>query len=126
MEYDSYLKRKESFDQNCHKEYDELWECCAKAMEAKIEARTTFESVIYNGPIKLLTEITEHSLCFEESQCEMATIYDAMRNFVNCKQKEKEGLLEHIRRLKLAREVLTSHIHRWTDSTRQETSTLKR
>ena len=112
MDYDAYLKRKEQYDQNAIKAYAELWERCTTAMKAKIEARTTYESVIYNNPISLLKAIKEHSLCFEESRYEMATIFDALKNYVNCKQKEqgKESLLDYTRRFKLSREVLTSHM----------------
>ena len=51
-------------------------------------------------------------MCFEESRCEIATIFDALKNHANCKQKEqgKESLLDCTRRFKLSREVLTSHI----------------
>ena len=112
MDYDVCLKKKEQYDQNTIKAYAELWERCTTAMKAKIEARTTYESDIYNKPIALLKAIKEHSLCFEESRYEMATIFDALKNYVNCKQKEqgKESLLDYTRRFKLSREILTSHM----------------
>ena len=49
---------------------------------------------------------------FEEFRYKMATIFDALKNYVNCKQKEqgKESLLDYTRRFKLSREVLTSHM----------------
>ena len=60
----------------------------------------------------LIKAIKEHSLCFEESRYEMATIFDALKNYVNCKQKEqgKESLLDYTRRFKLSREILMSHV----------------
>ena len=81
-------------------------------MKAKLEARTTFESEIFNDPIMLIKAIKQHSLCFEESRYEMATIYDATKNYVNCKQKEqgKESLLDYTRRFKLSRDLMTSRM----------------
>ena len=58
-------------------------------MKAKLEARTTFELHVCNDPVMLIKEIKEHSLCFEESTYEMATIPNAIRNCINCKQKEQ-------------------------------------
>lgn len=88
MDYDVCLKRKEQCDQNAIKAYAELWQHCATAMKAKIEARSTYESITCNDPIPLLKAIKEQSLCFEESRCEMAKLFDALKNYVNCKQKE--------------------------------------
>ena len=59
MEYDVHLKRKETHEQNLHKAYAELLERCTMAMKAKLEARTTFESVVHNNPIMLIKAIKE-------------------------------------------------------------------
>ena len=114
MECDVRLKRKEKCEQNLHKACAELRERCTTAMKAKLEAMTTFESVTCNNLIVIVKAIKEHSLCFEESRKEMVTIFDALKNHVNCKQKEqgKESLLDCTRRFKLSRKVLTSH---WVD-----------
>ena len=112
MTHVSREKRKEQRDQNEIKAYAELWKRRATAMKAKIEARTTYESDTCDNPISPLKAIKEYSLCFEESRCEMATIFYALKNCVNCRQKEqgKESLLDHTRRFKLSREVLTLHM----------------
>ena len=89
MEYDVCLKRKELYDQNLHKAYEESWERCATAMKAKLEARTTFVSNMCNDPVTLIKATKEHSLCFEESRYEMAKISDGIRNCINFKQKEQ-------------------------------------
>ena len=36
----------------------------------------------------------------------MAVIFDTLKNYANCKQKEKELLLDHVQRFKLSWEVL--------------------
>ena len=79
IEHDVCLKRKETCRQNIHKAYVELWECYATAMKGNLEARTTFESVTCNNTIVLVKEIKEHSLCFEESRCEIAKFFDAIK-----------------------------------------------
>ena len=79
-------------------------------MKAKIEARTDYESKIYNDPIELIKAIKEHALNYEESRYEMAIIFDALKAFVNCRQREKENLQEYTKRFKVVREVLQLHL----------------
>ena len=101
MEHDLCLKIEELFDKNSHKVCAKSWERCTTAMKAKLLSRNAFDSETQNDPIMIIKVIKKHSLCFEESRYEMATIYDAIRNFINCKQKEKENFLEHARRFKI-------------------------
>ena len=91
-EYDEYMRRKREYTQNYFSAYALLWERCNKAMKAKIEARKDYESTIYNKPIKLIEAIKEHALNYEENRYEMSIILDAFKAFINCKQREKEGL----------------------------------
>ena len=109
-EYDEYMKRKRNFEENRYKAYAELWARCNRTMKAKIEARTDYESRIYNDPIELIKAIKEHALNYEESRYEMAIIFDALKAFVNCRQREKENLQEYTKRFKVVREVLQSHL----------------
>ena len=88
-EYDEYMKRKRELEQNKYKTYAELWARCNKTMQAKIEARTNYEKGIYNDPIELIKAIREHALNYEESRYEMAIIYDALKAFINCHQRDK-------------------------------------
>ena len=110
MEYDAYLKRTNIFEENEYKAYADLWEHCAKALKAKIEARTDFQGTIYNSPINLLRSIKEHSLSYEEDRYEMATIADAFKDYFSCKQQQGESLLDYTRRFKIVRDVLTSYL----------------
>ena len=109
-EYDEFMKRKRGFEENQYKAYAELWAQCNKAMKSKIEARTDYESAVYNDPIELLRAIKEHALNYEESRYEMATIFDALKAFVNCCQKDKENIQDYTKRFKVVREVLISHL----------------
>ena len=112
MDDDACLKRKEQHDQNEIAACAKLWERRATAVKAKIEVRTACELDACDNPISLLKAIKEHSLCFEDSRHEIATIFVALKNCVNCRQKEqsKESLLDCTRRFELSREVLTSHL----------------
>ena len=110
MEHDAYLKRTNTFEENEFKAYADLWEHCAKALKAKIEARTDFQSNIFNNPINLLRSIKEHSLSYEEDRYEMATIADAFKDYFNCKQQQGESLLDYTRRFKIVRDILTSYL----------------
>ena len=67
----------------------------------KIEARTDYASSICDNPIKLREPIKEHSLSFEETYYEIATIAGALRNFISCEQKDGEPLLDYTRRFKV-------------------------
>ena len=68
------MKRKREFVENKYKAYAELWARCNRTMQAKIEARTDYESDVYNDPLKLIQAIKEHALNYEESRYEMAII----------------------------------------------------
>lgn len=109
-EYDEYMKRKRDFEENKYKAYAELWARCSKTMQAKIEARTNYESKTYNGPIELTKAIKGHALNHEELRYEMAIIFDALKAFVNYREKEKESLREYTKRFKVVREALQSHL----------------
>ena len=61
-------------------------------MQSKIESQNDYKSKIYNDPIKLINVIKEHALHYEESCYEMSIILDAIKAFINCQQKENEGL----------------------------------
>ena len=80
MEHDSCLKRKSMFEENEHKVCTNVWECCAKALKEKIEARSDSESMACIKPINLLKSIKEYSLSYEEDCYEIAAIVDAFKD----------------------------------------------
>ena len=81
-EFDEYMKRKRDYEENVFKAYAEIWDRCNKAMQGKLEARTDYESKIYNDPIELLRAVKEHALNYQESRYEMSIITDAFRAFL--------------------------------------------
>ena len=97
MEYDTYLKRKNIFKENKYKACTNLYKHCVKVLKSKIEARSDFESLIYNKPINLLQSIIERSLSYEEDRCKMATIIDAFKDYFQCMQLNGKSLLDYTR-----------------------------
>jgi hypothetical protein len=107
---DEFMRRRRLYDNNLFKAYALIWERCAKAMQNKIAARSTFKSTIYNNPIELLIAVKEHALNYQETRYEMSIISDAFRAVFSVQQKESESLQDYTRRFKTAREILESHL----------------
>lgn len=105
-----YLKREEQYNTNCVKAYALIWERCAKGMQSRIEARTSFRSTILNNPIELLKAVKEHAQNYQEHRYEMSIILDSIRAAVNTKQRDKESLVDYTKRFRTACEVMESHI----------------
>ena len=85
IQYDEFLKRKNTCLDNEFKAFAKLWEYCFKALQGKVEARIDYASSIFNNPIKLGEAIKEHSLNFKETRYEIATIIDVLHDFILCK-----------------------------------------
>ena len=64
-------------------------------MQNKIVGRGDFDAKIFNVSIILLIVIKEHFLNFQESRYDMSIITDAIRTFINTKQKETESLQDY-------------------------------
>ena len=84
-----------------------LWEHYSKALQGKIEARIDRVLSIHNNLIKLREAIKEYSLSLEETCYKIATIAGVLKNFISCKQKNRESLLDYVGRFKVTQEVLT-------------------
>ena len=79
-------------------------------MQSKLENRSEFESKIKGNPIKLLKAIKEHAMSFQETKWYILTIIDALKAFINMKQKEDESLIDYRKRFKTAKDVFMSHV----------------
>ena len=64
----------------------------------------------YDYPIKLGEAMKENSLNFKKTRYKMAAIANVLRNFILCKQKDREYLLDYTCRFKVDSEVLTSRV----------------
>ena len=78
-------------------------------MQSKIEASKDFDK-IKNNPIELLKSIKQHALNYQEHRYEMSIITDALKTFINLKQRDGETLQDYTRRFKTSKDVLESHI----------------
>ena len=95
IQHNQVSKQKNTYLENKCEALAELWGYYSKALQGKIEARTDCALSIHNNPIKLREAIKEHSLSFKETYYEMATIANALYNFILHKQKDREFLLDH-------------------------------
>ena len=79
-------------------------------MQNKIVGQSDFDTEISNNPIKLLITIKEHSLNFQDLQYKMAIIADAIKIFINTREKNTESLQEYSRRFKSAKDIMELHV----------------
>ena len=105
-----YIKRLEIFRTNKVKAYALIWGQCNKAMRAKIQARTNFESNIKDNPIALLKAIKEHAQSYQENRYPVSIVLDSVKTFLNLRQKDAESLVDYCRRFKAARDVMVEHV----------------
>ena len=98
------------YEINLPKAYALFWGKYSKEMQNKIEARPDFKSDIIDKPFNLLKAIKEHSTRYQENCYNMSVILDAMKTFLNSKQKDGEILQDYTKRFRIAREVLEAHI----------------
>ena len=89
-----------------------LCQQCSDHVKAKLQARKDFLT-IKNDPVVLLKAIKQHCLSHESSQCKMQTLLEAMKNWINLKQKENEPLVDYLKRAKAAREAFLSQMWVW-------------
>ena len=82
-------------------------------MQSKLENRSEFESKIKGNPIELLKAIKEHAMSFQETKWCILTIIDALKAFINMKQKDEESLIDYRKRFKTVKDVFMSHIACW-------------
>ena len=109
VEYTKFFERKEQYASNKVKATALLWGQCNSTMRSKIQSRTNYETDIKDNPIKLLQAIKEHALNYESTQYQTKTIIDALKSFVNLRQKEDESSIDYLKRYKATCDVFISH-----------------
>ena len=106
----SYTDKIEVYNNNKERVAGILWNRCNRAMQSKIENRKDYETTIKGNPIELLKAIKQHALSFQDTKWSILTVIDAMKAFLNMKQKEGEVLIDYLKRFKTARDVFILHI----------------
>ena len=86
-----------------------LWNQCANSMKAKIASRKDYDQIKSN-PILLLAAIKQHALSYESTKYSMKTVCDALKSFINLKQRDDESALDYLKKFKAARDVFLSHV----------------
>lgn len=109
-EISEFVKRKSIYQSNLGNAYAFLYGQCNKAMQMKIRTRTDFETKIDGDPIELLIAIESHLLSYQEHKYELSIIAEAIRNFVNLKQRDDESLIDYTARFKSARDIMVAQI----------------
>jgi hypothetical protein len=105
-----FVERKGLYENNLDKAYALIWAQCNKTMQNKIMSRTSYDSNVKGKPIEILQAIEEFSMSYLEHQYDAVIVLDALKNFINTKQKDDENLVDYTRRFKSSRDVLESHV----------------
>ena len=95
---------------NKMKAYALLWKHSSKAMQRKIQAKTTNESTIKDNPTEMLKVTKEHAICYKETWYEPATINDVLSSFINLKQRDNKALIDYFKKLMAARDMSKEHV----------------
>ena len=98
-EYNDKIK---TYGENRYKAYCLLWDKCSPQMRQSIETKADYKTAIKNNPFELLKTIEALSYNYQESRYEIAIMADAIRTFVNLKQKDDENLTNYLDRFKAA------------------------
>jgi hypothetical protein len=105
-EYEVYIVRRSTYQQNMAKAYAILWERCAKSMKNKIETRPEFQQSIYMDPIQLLKAIKEYSLNYQDNKYPPSVVFDAIKGLLDTKQREGESLGDYTKRFMSSRDLI--------------------
>ena len=95
-------ERVKTYQENKIKAYSFLWDKCSSQMKQNLESKADYSSRIKNNPFELLKNIEALSYNYQESRYEIAIIADAIRNFINIKQKDDENLSSYLERFTAA------------------------
>ncbi len=109
IDYEAHKTRQKAYEYNKKKAAAILWKQCSPTMKSKVMSRTDY-TTIKEDPIELLKAIRQHAMSYESTRCRMKTIVDALKAFVNFRQKEDESTIDYLRRFKTARDVFISHV----------------
>jgi hypothetical protein len=121
---DKYNRRKEQYAQNLSNIYALLWSQCSAALQEKIKGRQDYLK-IRDNPVSLLKTIREHAMDYTTTKRDYTVVMNALRAFLNCKQKDDELLTEFCNRFSTQREILNSHVGGGFNLTKIATSIAK-
>ena len=110
MKMEKYNEKIEVYTENKIKAYGFLWEKCSSQMKQNIEAKSNFMSNIKDNPFELSKAIESLSYNYQESKYEIAIVFDAIKTFINLRQKEDENLTSYLERFKAASDNMKTQL----------------
>ena len=108
MAMNEYTDKLKNYAENKIKAYSYIWDKCSSQMKQNLESKADYQNVIKNNPFELLKAVESLSYNYQESKYEIAIIADAIRIFVNLRQKEEETLSSYLERFQAASNNMVS------------------
>ena len=106
-----YIERVETLDQNLTRAYALIYSTyCNRTLQNRIEEHLNFKTMILDDPIELLKVIQILIHYPVRAKYPYALLTEAVVRTLNIKQMGNENLIDYIKRLKQARDILPSHL----------------
>ena len=109
LNLEQYNEKVEQFKQNKFKTYAIIWDKCSAMMKQSIEAQENYDKT-KRDPYLLFDTIEGLSYNYQESKYPIEIIFDALKNFINLKQKDDEDLTSYLDRFKAANNNLKTQL----------------
>ena len=113
VDYTQHKERIRRYEEHMVKAEALFWNQCESTMKSRIQSRTNYLTGIKGDPVELLKAIKEHALSYDSTEYRMKTICDAIKAFINLKQRDDELELDFLTRFKAARDVFYSHVGKY-------------
>ena len=97
-EIKQWNERKKDYESNLMNLHATIVKFCSSTMREKLEREADWETDLFEDPIKLLKRIKRLMTTSDETDWEQFSLWEAIRKFVNCKQKENEDVGSYRRR----------------------------
>ena len=85
-------ERKKDYKNNLMNLHAHIVKFCSTTMREKLEREADWETDLFEDPIKLLKRIKRFMTTSDETDWEQFSLWEAIRKFVNCKQKENKDV----------------------------------
>jgi hypothetical protein len=106
---DEHIKRVNMLKANLVKAYALIYsQYCSKTMQQRVEEDPEFEDKIRDDPIELLKALKVLMHDTARARYPFTSMTEALTRLLHIKQGEQEQLLDYVKRLKEARDVITS------------------
>ena len=109
-EYARFSKRKAKYSENQGKAYAYIFGKCVKELQTRVEEHKDFEATIRNDPIALLKHLSEAMNVPVKETYPLATATEVLLQLLQTRQKDKEDVLDYIKRFKQSWRIMKSHM----------------